>query len=163
MGPWVSAKALTRVDKMECLLMTHAPLNGLRVLDLTRLLPGPVATLRLAELGADVLKIEAPGAGDDARTMMQSVADKARGQPSAFYRIVNRGKRETRLDLKSQTGLTVLRALVREADVIVESFRPGVMERLGVGYAALAEINPKLVYCAITGYGCAGPFAQRAG
>jgi crotonobetainyl-CoA:carnitine CoA-transferase CaiB-like acyl-CoA transferase len=144
-------------------LTSDTPLKGLRVLDLTRLLPGPVATLRLAELGADVLKIEAPGAGDDARTMMQSVADKARGQPSEFYRIVNRGKRETRLDLKSQTGLTVLRALVREADVIVESFRPGVMERLGVGYAALAEINPKLVYCAITGYGCAGPFAQRAG
>lgn len=144
-------------------MTTHAPLRGLRVLDLTRLLPGPLATLRLAELGADVLKIEEPGAGDPARAMMQSPADKARGMPSTFYRIVNRGKRETRLDLKTDTGRNVLRALVREAQVLVESFRPGVMERLGLGYASLAALNPKLVYCAITGYGASGPFAERPG
>jgi crotonobetainyl-CoA:carnitine CoA-transferase CaiB-like acyl-CoA transferase len=141
----------------------HAPLQGLRVVDLTRLLPGPVATLRLAELGADVLKIEEPGAGDYARSIMQSAAEKAAGQPSLFYRVINRGKRETRLDLKSETGLTVLRALVREADVLVESFRPGVMDRLGLGYDTLSAINPKLVYCAITGYGTHGPFSQRPG
>jgi crotonobetainyl-CoA:carnitine CoA-transferase CaiB-like acyl-CoA transferase len=133
------------------------------VLDLTRLLPGPLATLRLAELGADVLKIEEPGAGDGARAMMQSPADRAAGRPSAFYRIVNRGKRETRLDLKTETGCTVLRALVRESHVLVESFRPGVMARLGLDYASLAAINPKLVYCAITGYGAHGPFAHRPG
>jgi crotonobetainyl-CoA:carnitine CoA-transferase CaiB-like acyl-CoA transferase len=144
-------------------LTLDAPLQGLRVIDLSRLLPGPVATLRLAELGADVLKIEEPGAGDSARALMQSAADKATGQPSLFYRIVNRGKRETRLDLKSETGLTVLNALVREADVLVESFRPGVMERLGLGYDVLAVVNPKLVYCAITGYGAHGPFSQRPG
>jgi crotonobetainyl-CoA:carnitine CoA-transferase CaiB-like acyl-CoA transferase len=144
-------------------LTTHSPLRGLRVLDLTRLLPGPVATLRLAELGADVLKIEEPGAGDGARAMMQSAADRAAGRPSAFYRIVNRGKRETRLDLKSETGRTVLRALVRESHVLVESFRPGVMARLGLDYASLAQINPKLVYCAITGYGAQGPLAHRPG
>jgi crotonobetainyl-CoA:carnitine CoA-transferase CaiB-like acyl-CoA transferase len=126
-------------------------------------LPGPVATLRLAELGADVLKIEEPGAGDGARAMMQSAADRAAGRPSAFYRIVNRGKRETRLDLKSETGRTVLRALVRESHVLVESFRPGVMARLGLDYASLAQINPKLVYCAITGYGAQGPLAHRPG
>ncbi len=140
-----------------------AVLQGLRVLDLTRLLPGPVATLRLAELGADVLKIEAPGAGDDARVMMQSAADRVAGRPGAFYRIVNRGKRETRLDLKSESGRNVLKALARDADVLVESFRPGVMARLGLGYDTLREVNPKLVYCAITGYGSSGPFARRAG
>ena len=143
--------------------MTHAPLRGLRVLDLTRLLPGPLATLRLAELGADVLKIEEPGAGDAARVMMQSATDRAAGRPSAFYRIINRGKRETRLDLKTETGCTVLRALVRESHLLVESFRPGVMARLGLDYASLAAINPKLVYCAITGYGVHGPFAHRPG
>nr|WP_042300942.1 CaiB/BaiF CoA-transferase family protein [Paraburkholderia kururiensis] len=140
-----------------------AVLQGLRVLDLTRLLPGPVATLRLAELGADVLKIEAPGAGDDARVMMQSAADRVAGRPGAFYRIVNRGKRETRLDLKSESGRNVLKALARDADVLVESFRPGVMARLGLGYDTLRELNPKLVYCAITGYGSSGSFARRAG
>ena len=141
----------------------HAPLQGLRVLDLTRLLPGPLATLRLAELGADVLKIEEPGAGDPSRAMMRSATDRANGLPSTFYRIVNRGKRETRLDLKTETGRTVLRALVREAQVLVESFRPGVMDRLGLGYESLATINPKLVYCAITGYGASGAFAARPG
>ena len=144
-------------------MTTQAPLAGLRVIDLTRLLPGPVATLRLAELGAEVLKIEDPGAGDPSRIMLQSALERARGQPSAFYRLVNRGKRETRLDLKSETGRTVLEALVRESHVVVESFRPGVMERLGVGYARLSAVNPKLVYCAITGYGATGPFSQKPG
>ena len=138
-------------------------MQGLRVLDLTRLLPGPVAALRLAEMGADVLKIEAPGAGDPTRTMMQASSDRVAGRPGAFYRMVNRGKRETRLDLKSEAGRTVLRALAGEADVVIESFRPGVMERLGLGYESLRALNPKLVYCAITGYGSTGPYAQHAG
>jgi crotonobetainyl-CoA:carnitine CoA-transferase CaiB-like acyl-CoA transferase len=138
-------------------------LKGLRVIDLTRLLPGPVATLRLAELGADVLKIEAPGAGDATRVMMQSATDQLEGRPGVFYQLVNRGKRVTRLDLKTEAGHTVLRALAREADVVVESFRPGVMDRLGLGYEALRELNPKLVYCAITGYGSSGPYAEIAG
>jgi crotonobetainyl-CoA:carnitine CoA-transferase CaiB-like acyl-CoA transferase len=138
-------------------------LQGLRVLDLTRLLPGPVAALRLAELGADVLKIEAPGAGDPTRTMLQSSSDRVAGRPGAFYRMVNRGKRETRLDLKSEAGRNVLRALAAEADVLIESFRPGVMERLGLGYTTLCTANPRLVYCAISGYGASGPFADRAG
>ncbi|WP_085481137.1 CaiB/BaiF CoA transferase family protein [Paraburkholderia susongensis] len=138
-------------------------MQGLRVLDLTRLLPGPVAALRLAELGADVLKIEAPGAGDPTRTMMQSSGDRVAGRPGAFYRMVNRGKRETRLDLKSDAGRNVLRALAAEADVLIESFRPGVMERLGIGYETLRAANPRLVYCAISGYGANGPFARHAG
>lgn len=133
------------------------------MLDLTRLLPGPVAALRLAELGADVLKIEAPGAGDPTRTMMQSSSDRVAGRPGAFYRLVNRGKRETRLDLKSEAGRNVLRALAAEADVLIESFRPGVMERLGIGYETLRALNPRLVYCAITGYGASGPFVDHPG
>lgn len=139
------------------------PLQGVRVLDLTRLLPGPVAALRLAELGADVLKIEAPGAGDPTRAMMQASSDRVAGRPGAFYRLVNRGKRETRLDLKSDAGRNVLRALAAQADVLIESFRPGVMERLGLGYATLHAENPRLVYCSISGYGASGPFAQHAG
>ena len=144
-------------------MTSPAALQGLRVLDLTRLLPGPVAALRLAEMGADVLKIEAPGSGDPTRTMLQASSDRVAGRPGAFYRMVNRGKRETRLDLKSEAGRTVLRALAREADVLIESFRPGVMERLGIGYPTLSALNPKLVYCAISGYGSTGPFAGHAG
>jgi len=138
-------------------------LKGLRVIDLTRILPGPVATLRLAEMGADVLKIEAPGDGDASRVMLQSETDQLEGRPSMLYQIVNRGKRVTRLDLKTEAGNTVLRALAREADVIVESFRPGVMDRLGLGYEALRELNPKLVYCSITGYGSTGVYSTIAG
>ncbi|AET88880.1 MULTISPECIES: CaiB/BaiF CoA transferase family protein [Caballeronia] len=138
-------------------------LTGLRVLDLTRLLPGPIATLRLAELGADVLKIEPPGEGDYARAMLQSDADRQSGTPSAFYRIVNRGKRQLTLDLKTDEGRAKLIELARDADVLIESFRPSVMARLGVGYDVLREANPKLVYCAITGFGAEGPFAQKAG
>ncbi|SAK83096.1 L-carnitine dehydratase/bile acid-inducible protein F [Caballeronia glebae] len=138
-------------------------LTGLRVLDLTRLLPGPVATLRLAELGADVLKIEPPGEGDYARTMLQGEADRQSSTPSAFYRIVNRGKRQLTLDLKTDDDRAKLIELARDADVLVESFRPSVMARLGVGYDVLREANPKLVYCAITGFGSEGPFAHKAG
>jgi len=144
--------------------MTPSPaLAGLRVLDLTRLLPGPVATLRLAELGADVLKIEPPGEGDYARTMLQTEAERLSGTPSAFYRIVNRVKRTMTVDLKTEAGRAELVDLARDADVLVESFRPAVMARLGVGYDVLRQINPKLVYCAITGFGSTGPFADKAG
>lgn len=101
------------------------------MLDLTRLLPSPVATLRLAELGADVLKIEPPGEDDYARTMLQSEADRERGAPSAFYRMVNRGKRQLTLDLKTAEGRAKLVGLARDADIFVESFRPSVMARLG--------------------------------
>jgi len=134
------------------------PLAGVRVLDLSRLLPGPVATLHLADLGADVIKIEDAGAGDYARTM----GDGPDGT-SHFFRAVNRNKRGLVLDLKQADGRAVLKRLAADADLLVESFRPGVMDRLGVGYAILAEANPRLVYCAITGYGQDGPWAQRAG
>jgi crotonobetainyl-CoA:carnitine CoA-transferase CaiB-like acyl-CoA transferase len=135
-----------------------APLAGVRVLDLSRLLPGPVATLHLADLGADVIKVEDTGAGDYARTM----GDGPDGT-SWFFRAVNRNKRGLRLDLKQEAGRAALKRLVAGADVLIESFRPGVMDRLGVGHAVLAEVNPRLVYCAITGYGQDGPWAMRAG
>jgi crotonobetainyl-CoA:carnitine CoA-transferase CaiB-like acyl-CoA transferase len=138
------------------------PLAGIRVLDLTRLLPGPVATLHLADLGADVIKIEDPGAGDYARSMGAAGA-RAPGQASAFFRLVNRNKRGLVPDLKRPEGVAVLRRLASSADVLVEGFRPGVMERLGLGYAALACANPRLVYCSITGYGQDGPYRERAG
>lgn len=138
--------------------MIGAPLSGIRVLDLSRLLPGPVATLHLADMGADVIKIEDPGAGDYARTMGDG-----RDGVSWFFRAVNRNKRGLRLDLKQAAGRDVLLRMVDAADVLVESFRPGVMARLGVGYETLRARNPRLVYCAITGYGQSGPWAARAG
>lgn len=125
------------------------PLAGVRVLDLTRLLPGPVCTLHLADLGADVIKIEDTGAGDYAAPPLRA--------------LVHRNKRALQLDLKQPEGVAALKALARTADVLVEGFRPGVMERLGVGYAALAALNPKLVYCSITGYGQNGPMRNAPG
>jgi crotonobetainyl-CoA:carnitine CoA-transferase CaiB-like acyl-CoA transferase len=141
-------------------MATPAPLAGLRVLDLTRLLPGPVATLHLADLGADVIKIEDTGAGDYARSLSAGAAP---GEDSYFFRIVNRNKRGLCLDLKQQQGVEVFLRLARDADVIVEGFRPGVVDRLGVGYDAVKAINRRIVYCAITGYGQDGPWCDRAG
>jgi alpha-methylacyl-CoA racemase len=126
-------------------------LSGLRVLDLTRLLPGGYCTLLLADHGADVIKVEDTGAGDYARA-----------DPPSFASL-NRGKRSIQLDLKSEGGRVALLRLVAQADVVIESFRPGVMDRLGVGFEVLREANPALVYCAITGYGQDGPLRLRAG
>lgn len=134
------------------------PLAGIRVLDLTRLLPGPVATMHLAEMGAEVVKIEDPGAGDYARSM-----GPVRHEVSQFFVALNRGKQMLRLDLKDAGQRDELLAMVERADVLVESFRPGVMERLGLGWQALRARNPKLVMCAISGYGQDGPFAHLAG
>ena len=134
------------------------PLAGLRVLDLTRLLPGPVATQHLADLGADVVKIEDTGEGDYARSMGAKP-----GETSAFFKLVNRNKRALRLDLKKTEGVAVFHRLTLSADVVIEGFRPGVMDKLGIGYEALAELNPRLVFCSISGYGQDGPYAQRAG
>jgi crotonobetainyl-CoA:carnitine CoA-transferase CaiB-like acyl-CoA transferase len=134
------------------------PLEGMKVLDLTRLLPGGYCTMLFADLGADVLKIEEPGKGDYVRWM-----DPFKGGHSSGHLALNRGKRSMTLNLKSERGAEVLLRLVRDADVVLESFRPGVMDRLGVGYERLAEENPGLVYCAITGYGQDGPYKDRAG
>ena len=134
------------------------PLTGVRVLDLTRLLPGPLATQHLADYGADVVKIEDTGAGDYARTL-----GAMGGDTSYLYQVVNRNKRSLRLDLKHPDGKAAFEKLVETADILVEGFRPGVMDKLGLGYEALARINPRLVFCSISGYGQTGPYALRAG
>ena len=139
-----------------------APLSGIRVLDLTRLLPGPMCTLHLADLGADVVKIEDRGEGDYARGLGVP-ADAPAGTVSAFYRMVNRNKRSVAIDLKHEAGKAAFLRLAARADVVCESFRPGTVERLGIGYSAIAPLNPRLVYCAISGYGQTGPWRERAG
>ena len=143
-----------------------APLAGIRIIDLTRLLPGPLATRHLAELGADVLKIEGLAGQDQddgSRFMGLTQADRAAGEPALTFRELNRGKRLARLDLRSETGRAALHALLRDADALVEGFRPGVMDKLGLGWAALHAAHPKLVMCAISGYGQHGAWAHRAG
>ncbi|HEU0204879.1 MAG TPA: CaiB/BaiF CoA-transferase family protein [Burkholderiaceae bacterium] len=127
----------------------NAPLRGVKVLDLTRLLPGPVCTLHLADLGADVIKIEDTGAGDYAAPAVRA--------------LVNRNKRGIRLDLKQPEGVELFMRLAAAADVIVEGFRPGVVQRLGIDYAAVARVNPRIVYCSISGYGQTGPLRDVAG
>jgi crotonobetainyl-CoA:carnitine CoA-transferase CaiB-like acyl-CoA transferase len=134
------------------------PLHGIRVLDLTRLLPGPVATMHLADMGAEVIKIEDPGAGDYARSMGH-----VRHEVSQFFVAVNRGKQSLRLDLKDAGQRQAFLRMAADADVVVESFRPGVMDKLGVGWDTLKKLNPKLVMCAISGYGQDGPLASKAG
>lgn len=133
-------------------------LQGIRVLDLTRLLPGAFCTLLLADMGADVVKVEEPGSGD----YMRWYPPLNDGQ-SVLFNALNRNKRSLTLNLKSETGRELFLDLARQADVVVEGNRPGVMDRLGLGWPVLHECNPKLIVCSITGYGQGGPFSQRAG
>lgn len=138
--------------------MASKPLEGLKVLDLTRLLPGPVCTLHLGDMGADVLKIEDTGAGDYVRwnpPVQKSL--------SSFFLAINRNKRAMKLDLRSDKGREIFLRLAAEADVVVEQFRPGVVDRLGIDYETVKAVNPGIVYCAITGYGQEGPYRDRAG
>lgn len=134
------------------------PLSHITVVDLTTLAPGPMATLMLAEAGAQVTKIERPGAGDGMRAYGPRFGD-----AGAAFAMLNRGKKTVPLDLKSDAGRQAALTLIDGADVLVEQFRPGVMERLGLGYGVLQARNPGLIYCAITGYGADGPNAQKAG
>lgn len=128
------------------------PLSGLRVIDLTRVLAGPLATQFLSDLGADVLKIEPPGRGDETRGFAPFV-----GGESHYFVGLNRGKRSLVVDLASAEGAKILKDLCATADVLIENFRPGVMERLGLGADVLMELNPRMVYCAISGFGLTGP------
>lgn len=135
------------------------PLNGIRVLDLSRLLPGAYGSQMLADFGADVIKIEEPGTGDYGRFMPPL----GPGGMSLTFLAINRNKRSMTLNLKSPQGREVFLRLVRQSDVILESFRPGVLERLGLGYKQLKEVNSGIIYCAISGYGQDGPYRLRAG
>ncbi len=132
--------------------MTNPLLSGIRVLDLSRLLPGPFCTLYLAQLGAEVIKIEEPDGGDYTR-----------GLAPELFTLINRGKKSVTLDLRLAQHAAVFKTLVARAEVVLESFRPGVMDKLGCGYAELRKINPRLVYAALTGYGQNGPYRDRAG
>jgi crotonobetainyl-CoA:carnitine CoA-transferase CaiB-like acyl-CoA transferase len=133
-------------------------LEGLRVLDLTRLLPGPFCTMLLADLGADVIKIEEPQHGDPARQ-----AAGAETEMGSLFLLVNRNKRSVTLDLKTTDGRELLLQLTEHADILVESFRPGVMDRLQLGYPTLRQRNDKLIYASLSGYGQNGPYRDRAG
>lgn len=132
------------------------PLSGVKVLDFSTLLPGPMCTLLLAEAGAEVIKIER-ASGDDMRDYSPKI-----GMDSVNFSLLNRGKKSVVADLKDPETIVKIKHLITQADVLVEQFRPGVMDRLGLGYQAVAEINPRLVYCSITGFGQTGPSAQIA-
>ena len=140
------------------------PLEGIRVLDLTRLLPGPYATLMLADLGADVVRVEDAGDSDFVRWMPPAFPDKAGGQAQgSLWVSLNRNKRSVILDLKNPKGKDAFLRLVDKADVVVEGFRPGVMDRLGLGWSVLSARNPRISMCSMSGWGQEGPYAQRAG
>src|SRR5947208_7233789 len=139
------------------------PLEGIRILDLTRLLPGGFCSLLLADFGADVVKVEDTGAGDYVRWAPPYYEGADETARSAMFLSLNRNKRSIRINLKEQAGKDVLLRLVRDADVVLESFRPGVLDRLGVGYERMREVNPGIVYCAITGYGQDGSYRDRSG
>ncbi|MBW8010281.1 MAG: CoA transferase [Chloroflexi bacterium] len=134
------------------------PLDSLKILDFSTLLPGPYATMFLADLGADVVRIEAPNRPDIVR-----LSPPLDGDTSAWHGLLNRSKRSLALDLKKPGGSDVVKRLVETYDIVLEQFRPGVMDRLGVGYEELKAVNPKLIYCALTGYGQTGPYRDRAG
>ncbi|PVY79206.1 crotonobetainyl-CoA:carnitine CoA-transferase CaiB-like acyl-CoA transferase [Tamilnaduibacter salinus] len=134
------------------------PLEGLRVLDFTTLLPGPCATMMLADMGADVLRVEAPDRMDLTRVMPPH----DRGESTA-HAWLNRGKQSLALDLKDPDSVALVKSLVADYDIVIEQFRPGVMGRLGLDYDTLAAINPSLIYCSVTGYGQTGPYRDRAG
>jgi crotonobetainyl-CoA:carnitine CoA-transferase CaiB-like acyl-CoA transferase len=134
------------------------PLKGVRVLDLTRVLAGPFCTMMLGDMGAEIIKVEEPGKGDDTRSWPPFV-----GGEATYFMSVNRNKRSMTLNLKSPAAQDVFRRLVKKSDVIVENFRTGTMEKLGLGYRTLSKVNPRLVYCCISGFGESGPEAMRGG
>ncbi|HFQ94848.1 MAG TPA: CoA transferase [Anaerolineae bacterium] len=146
-------------------MTTKGLLNGIRIIDLTRVLAGPYCTMMLGDLGADVIKIEAPGRGDDTRHWgppFTETADGERGE-SAYFLCANRNKRSLTLNLKTEQGMAILKDLIRQGDVLVENFRAGTLERWGLDYETLQELRPGLIYCTITGYGYTGPYKNRPG
>jgi len=136
------------------------PLMGVKVLDVSQVMAGPYSCMLLADMGADVIKVEPPGSGDQTRGAM---GFKMKGPDSMGFLNMNRNKRSIAINLKSEAGKAILFKLVKEADILVENFRPGVMKRLGVGYEVMSKINPALVYVSISGFGQSGPWAMRPG
>ena len=138
--------------------MESGALYGVKVLDLTRVLAGPYCTMMLADFGADVIKIEMPGKGDDTRAF-----GPFKNGESLYYANINRNKKGVTLNLKSSEGKAMFLEMVKKADIVVENFRPGVMERLGLGYDDLSKINDQIIYGAVSGFGSYGPYSQRPG
>jgi formyl-CoA transferase len=140
-------------------LQTDQALQGLRVLDLSRILAGPVCTMMLGDLGAEVIKVERPGSGDDTRTWGPPFS----GGESAYYLCCNRNKKSITIDLGQDQGRELVRELAKVSDVVVENFKPGLMQRFGLDYESLRELNPRLIYCSISAYGQDGPYRDRPG
>ena len=135
------------------------PLSGVKVMDLTQIMAGPYCTMMLADMGADVLKVEKPNGGDDTRRMGPPFIE---GESAAFLGI-NRNKRSVVIDLRSDAGREIAQRMARASDVLVQNFRPGALERMGLGYEQVRELNPAIVYCTISGFGSTGPYARRGG
>ncbi len=140
-------------------MAAHGPLAGVKVIELAHIMAGPICGLMLADMGADVIKIEKVPDGDDTRRMVPPTMD---GESAAFM-ILNRNKRGVSINLKSPAGKAVLEKMLAAADVVIENYRPGTMERFGLGYETLHKMNPALIYCQVTGFGRTGPYANRAG
>lgn len=141
----------------------HKALENLTILDLSRVLAGPFCTMMLADMGANVIKIEVPGSGDDTRAyppFRQNCRDE---RESLYFANINRNKKGITLNLKAPEGKEIFKRLAEKADVVIENYRPGVMDKLGLGYEVLKEINPRIIYAAISGFGCYGPYSQRPG
>ena len=135
------------------------PLDGIKILDCSQILAGPYCSMLLADMGADVVKIEKPGGGDDTRRMGPPFLE---GESAAFL-AMNRNKRSVVLDFKNPDGVAAMHRMLADADVIIENYRAGVMGRLGLDYDAVRELNPGIIYCSISGFGRTGPYAERAG
>lgn len=133
------------------------PLEGIRVLDLSRVLAGPYCTMILADMGAEIIKIERPGEGDDSRAFSPFI-----GEESAYFMSINRGKKSITLDFKNPLDMEIFWELVKKSDIIVENFRPGIMEKLGMGYTEIKKVNPRIIYAGISGFGHTGPYSGRA-
>lgn len=134
-------------------------LSSLKILDFSTLLPGPFATMMLADMGAEVLRVEAPNRAD----LTRDLGEKDEDGVSYIHKTLNRSKRSLALDLKSDKAIDIIKLLIKDYDIVIEQFRPGVMKRLGLDYDSLKAINPKLIYCSVTGYGQTGPYKDRAG
>ena len=143
--------------------MEKGLLHGIKVLDLSRVLAGPYCGMMLADMGADVIKIELPGKGDDSRVSYPVIEGKDGKKESGYFMNLNRNKRSLTLNLKSEKGKEIFRELVKQSDVVIENYRPGVMEKLGLGYEALKKINPGIIYGCVSGFGHYGPYSKRAG
>jgi crotonobetainyl-CoA:carnitine CoA-transferase CaiB-like acyl-CoA transferase len=153
-----SAAKPRRAPAARRVVPPRPPLAAIRVIDLTRVLAGPFCAMALGDMGAEVIKIEEPGKGDDTRGWPPFA-----GGEATYFMAVNRSKKSLTLNLKAPEGQAILRGLIARADVVLENFRPGTMERLGFGYASLRKANPRLVYCSISGFGESGPEASRPG